>query len=80
LLVDLLQDANTRFAGGELNAWVKSQQITTAESLATMLEDSLLAISLSDSERSQWLEQSTQGNRFKEMLLWLSQNPKLHLT
>ncbi|MFM2218135.1 MAG: hypothetical protein RL240_2453 [Planctomycetota bacterium] len=80
LLVDLLQDANTRFAGGELNAWVKSQQINTAESLATMLEDSLLAISLSDSERSQWLEQSTQGNRFKEMLLWLSQNPKLHLT
>jgi uncharacterized protein (DUF1800 family) len=80
LLVDLLQDAKTRFAGKDLNQWVKQQGITTTQAWGRALEESLLAVPLSDTERSSWENSINETAGWKEMLVRLSQNPKLHLS
>lgn len=80
LLVDLVQDAKTRFAAKDLNQWVKQQGITTTQAWGRALEESLLAVPLSDKERISWESSTNEATGWKEMLVRLSQNPKLHLS
>lgn len=80
LLVDLVQDAKTRFAGKDLNQWVKQQGIATTQAWGRALEESLLAVPLSDKERINWESSTNEATGWKEMLVRLSQNPKLHLS
>lgn len=80
LLVDLVQDAKTRFAGQDLNQWVKQQGITTRQAWGKTLEESLLAVPLTDNERTSWESSTKEAIGWKEMLVRLSQNPKLHLS
>lgn len=80
LLVDLLQDAKTRFAGKDLNEWVRQQGITTPQAWSKSLEEALLAVPLTNKERADWERMTGGTNGWKEMLVRLSQNPKLHLS
>ncbi|MFM7516010.1 MAG: DUF1800 family protein [Pirellula sp.] len=84
LLVDLLREPATRFGRGDLETWLKSQQLSDQKQWLGWLEDSLLSVPLSgpDKERLQSVaEKSEVGlDRWKRVLVALSQNPKMHLS
>jgi uncharacterized protein (DUF1800 family) len=82
-VVDLLGDGNTRFHGGALDEWVKSQRISSLDGWMEWLSDSLLAIPLKPDEQLRWKEQissSTNANHWRAALITLSRNAKLQLS
>ena len=84
LLVDLLREPATRFARGSLDAWLKSEKILNQSQWLEWLEDSLVSIplSLSDKELLQSSVAKSDGgfDPWRKMLVALSQNPKFHLS
>jgi len=82
-VVDLLGDGNTRFHGGPLDEWLKSQRITSVDRWIEWLSESLVAIPLQSEEQLRWKEQvlSTTGtNPWRAALITLSRNAKLQLS
>jgi uncharacterized protein (DUF1800 family) len=84
LMVDLLREPATRFGRGDLDAWLKSEQLSSPKQWLDWLETNLLSVRLNDADR-QRLESIAQASelgldRWKNMLVALSQNPKIHLS
>lgn len=82
-VVDLLGDGNTRFQGGPLDEWVKSQRISSLDGWMEWLSNSLLAIPLKPEEQLRWKEQissSNNTNLWRAALITLSRNAKLQLS
>lgn len=82
-VVDLLGDGNTRFHGGALDEWLKSQRISSLDGWMEWLSDSLLAVPLKPDEQLRWKEQissSTNTNHWRAALITLSRNAKLQLS
>ncbi|MFM8569999.1 MAG: DUF1800 family protein [Pirellula sp.] len=84
LMVDLLREPATRFGRGDLDAWLKSEQLSSPKQWLDWLETNLLSVRLNDADR-QRLESMAQASelgldRWKKMLVALSQNPKIHLS
>lgn len=82
-VVDLLGDGNTRFHGGPLDDWLKSQRISSLDRWIEWLSDTLVAIPLQPEEQRRWKEQvlSTEGtNPWRAALITLSRNAKLQLS
>jgi hypothetical protein len=83
-MVDLLREPATRFGRGDLDAWLKSEQLSSPKQWLDWLETNLLSVRLNDADR-QRLESIAQASelgldRWKNMLVALSQNPKIHLS
>jgi uncharacterized protein (DUF1800 family) len=84
LIVDLLREPATRFARGPLDAWLKSEQVSSERQWLDWLETSLLSIPLSDSDKEQLQSSVAKSDvgfdPWRKMLVALSQNPKFHLS
>ncbi len=84
LIVDLLREPATRFGRTDLDAWVKSERLTSQSQWLEWLETSLLSVPLnaSDKERLQSVLASSDGglDARRKLLVALSQNPKFHLS
>ena len=84
LMVELLGDSATRFGRVDLQAWLKTQQLNTPDQWLAWLEEALLSVDLdaTDKERLQRVSEQPQVglDRWKSMLVALSQNPKMHLS
>jgi uncharacterized protein (DUF1800 family) len=82
-VVDLLNDSNTRYGGGGIEAWVRKQGIESQDQWSEWLERALVALPMSESDHLRWKEQSLgrdQTNTWTAPLIALSQNPRIHLS
>jgi uncharacterized protein (DUF1800 family) len=84
LMVDMLRDPATRFGRGDLDAWLKAQQLSNPDQWLAWLGESLLSVDLDSSDNQRLLsatEKSEVGlDRWRKTLVALSQNPKMHLS
>jgi uncharacterized protein (DUF1800 family) len=84
LMVDMLKDPATRFGRGDLDAWLKSHQVSNPDQWLDWLGESLLSVQLDSSDKQRLLsatEKSEVGlDRWRKTLVALSQNPKMHLS
>jgi len=84
LMVDLLSEPATRFGRTDLEAWLKSENITNQSQWLEWLEASLLAVRLNDADKQRLtiaMESSgMKTDRWKKMVIALTQNPKMHLS
>lgn len=82
-VVDLLADGNTRFHGGTLDEWVKSQRISSVDGWMEWLSNSLLAMPLKPEEKIRWKDQVssiTNTDLWRGALIALSRNARLQLS
>ena len=84
LVRELLHDESTRFAGGELEAYLDQQYLESGAEIVGWLAEMLLAVELAPHARKQLIEVVDNGNgalgqRIKSAIYAMSSLPEFHL-